>query len=109
MHVATSILAASIALLLAAISSPPVRAEEIAARLASKDVAEIATEFAKKRVDDLRHYSAEGPKYDPVSRTWTVFYRQTKAPYAPDQDFWVYIDDASGRPCLQYGLVPSCA
>jgi hypothetical protein len=109
MQTATFLLVALIALLLATLSSGPVQAEETAARLTSEDVAEIADAFAAKNVGDLDRYSAQSPKYEPTSRTWTVFYHQTKAPYAPDRDFWVHIDDVSGNACLEYGLVPSCA
>jgi hypothetical protein len=109
MRVATFFLGALTALLLAAPSSQPAQAEETAARLTAEDVTEIADAFAKSKVEDLDRYSAQSPKYDPASRTWTVFYHQTKAPYAPDRDFWVHINDASGNACLDYGLVPSCA
>jgi DNA-binding FadR family transcriptional regulator len=90
-------------------ASQPIHAAETSTRLTAEKVAEMADAYARTKVEDLDRFTADRPKFDSKSRTWVVFYHQTKAPYAPDHDFWVHIDDASGNPCLEYGIVPACA
>jgi hypothetical protein len=107
MRVATFSLLALNALAILAFQA--VHAADNPARLTSDNVAEMAHAYARTKIADLDRYTPNRPEYDSASRAWTVFYRQTKAPYAPDHDFWVHIDDTSGSPCLEFGIVPACA
>ena len=109
MRVTAFILITLIAVFSASLPSGGSHADELTAALTSQQAAEIANSFARKNVEDLNRYTADDPKLDPASRIWSIYFRQTKVPFLPDHDFWVRIDDASGKPCLEYGLVPSCA
>jgi hypothetical protein len=72
--------------------------------LTSKGVLEIARAEALRIGVDLARYSNKSPKFNPKTREWEVVFPQKGPPYIPDANFWVVVNDATGKPCLLFPL-----
>jgi hypothetical protein len=90
-------------------AEPP---KEPTTKLNSQQVATLALAAFQKSGATVGHFRAESPKFyehpdfSSVTRIWLVFYMQKAAPFVPDGDMVVVIDDRTGKACVQQMMIP---
>jgi len=92
--------------LLAAAASAADPAVPIRPKLDPKRVLELAAVAFSKRSEPTNHFTPKAPQFVPEKHSWRVYYIQNSAPFIPDGDVLVVVDDDSGSTCSQNAAWP---